>query len=196
MNDGDVERHRALAGNCREVEARQRVGMRPLDCHYATEPRYLQDLPRSSRPTVTRSEHDGSVGRSVSRSWSAFTCSHRQEYYGESRSCCIAILSQLRENNSREIKKKNIADYKSSQVTYSAGSITDSNCQMKKRAVNSTLWVKSTAVEVETNILFYSRHSRITRSCGELPVNYVVVTRVYVQTKLRFGISITGTCDC
>jgi len=41
-----------------------RVGL-PRDCHYASEPRYLQDLPRSSRSTVTRLEHDGSVGRSA-----------------------------------------------------------------------------------------------------------------------------------
>lgn len=97
----DVERHRALAGNCREVEARQRVDMRPRDCHYATEPRYLQDLPRSSRPAVTRSEHDGSVGRS--RSCSAFTCSpvcSRQEF----------SFVGNREKESRGIEE-GIADY-------------------------------------------------------------------------------------
>lgn len=95
----DVERCRTPAGNCREIEARQRVDTRPRDCHYATEPRYLQDLPRSSRPTVTRSEHDGSVGRS--RSWSAFTCSLTRrpgKSIAESRSCCD------RENESRGIR--------------------------------------------------------------------------------------------
>lgn len=140
----DVEQHRALAGNCREVEARQRVGMRPRDCHYATEPRYLQDLPRSSRPTVTRSEHDGSVGRS--RSCSAFTCSPvrvRQEY------CCGEIAETSREGERR------IADYKSWQlVICSAGSIMYSNCLRKSARFNSTPWAKSTAVELVTEFYF------------------------------------------
>lgn len=125
----DVERCRALAGNCREVEARQRVDMRPRDCHYATEPRYLQDLPRSSRPTVTRSEHDGSVGPAPGP---RFTCSltrRADKSIAGNRDPAASRRSFAK--TSREGYEK-IADYKSLQVAYLAGSIMDSKLSDEK----------------------------------------------------------------